>query len=326
ASATEPVSVQAEVTLATNYFALVDFCNEIFPLLRPHARVVNISSSSGHLLRIPGEEIRKQFLNPDLSVDLLSKLMQSYVTAAKNGNHEALGWGSSSYVVSKVGVSKLSFIQQATFDKNGPEDVIVNAVHPGYVDTDMTSHKGPLTIEEAEVTLATNYFALVDFCNEIFPLLRPHARVVNISSSCGHLLRIPGEEIRKQFLNPNLSVDELSELMQNYVTAAKNGNQEALGWGSGSYNVSKVGVSKLSFIQQAMFDKNGPEDVIVNAVHPGYVDTDMTSHKGPLTIEEGAAAAIYLSLLPQNIAQPRGAYIWHDKRVVDWTKPPPAVV
>ena len=51
--------------------------------------------------------------------------------------------------------------------------------------------------------------------------------------------------------------------------------------------MSKVGLSKLSFIQQANFDKNGPEDVVVNAVHPGYVDTDMTSHKGPLTIEEG---------------------------------------
>ncbi|XP_052132601.1 carbonyl reductase [NADPH] 1-like [Frankliniella occidentalis] len=210
-----------------------------------------------------------------------------------------------------------NFIQE----KHGGLDVLVNNAGIAF----KASATEPVSVQ-AEVTLATNYFALVDFCNEIFPLLRPHARVVNISSSSGHLLRIPGEEIRKQFLNPDLSVDLLSKLMQSYVTAAKNGNHEALGWGSSSYVVSKVGVSKLSFIQQATFDKNGPEDVIVNAVHPGYVDTDMTSHKGPLTIEEGAAAAIYLSLLPQNIAQPRGAYIWHDKRVVDWTKPPPAVV
>jgi len=30
------------------------------------------------------------------------------------------------------------------------------------------------------------------------------------------------------------------------------------------------------------------QDLVVNHVHPGYVDTDMTSHKGPLSIEEGS--------------------------------------
>lgn len=51
--------------------------------------------------------------------------------------------------------------------------------------------------------------------------------------------------------------------------------------------MSKVAVSALTFIQQHAFDADPREDLVVNAVHPGYVDTDMTSHKGPLTIEEG---------------------------------------
>lgn len=78
-AATDPFAVQAEVTLATNYFALVDVCQELFPLLRPHARVVNLSSSCGHLLRIPGEEIRSTFKNPDMTLEQLSELMQSFV-------------------------------------------------------------------------------------------------------------------------------------------------------------------------------------------------------------------------------------------------------
>lgn len=36
------------------------------------------------------------------------------------------------------------------------------------------------------------------------------------------------------------------------------------------------------------FDTDPDSDLVVNHVHPGWVDTDMTSHKGPLTIEEGA--------------------------------------
>lgn len=51
--------------------------------------------------------------------------------------------------------------------------------------------------------------------------------------------------------------------------------------------MSKVGVSALTFIQQRAFDSDPRGDLIVNAVHPGYVDTDMTSHTGPLTIEQG---------------------------------------
>jgi Dehydrogenases with different specificities (related to short-chain alcohol dehydrogenases) len=73
--------------------------------------------------------------------------------AAKSGNHQAEGWSNSAYQVSKVGVSALSFIQQRAFDSDPREDLVVNAVHPGYVDTDMTSHRGPLTIEQGKLKI-----------------------------------------------------------------------------------------------------------------------------------------------------------------------------
>jgi NAD(P)-dependent dehydrogenase (short-subunit alcohol dehydrogenase family) len=39
--------------------------------------------------------------------------------------------------------------------------------------------------EEALVTNQTNFFATLDLSNELFPLLKAHSRVVNVSSSCG---------------------------------------------------------------------------------------------------------------------------------------------
>jgi len=83
--------------------------------------------------------------------------------------------------------------------------------------------------------------------------------------------------------------------------------------------VSKVGVSALSFIQQREFDVDPRKDIIVNSVHPGYVDTDMTSHKGPLTIEEGADAPVYLSLLPAGEQNFKGRYVWNDRSIKDWS-------
>ena len=46
-----------------------------------------------------------------------------------------------------------------------------------------------------------------------------------------------------------------------------------------------MNIYSLSRIQQRMMDSDPREDIVVNHVHPGYVDTDMTSHKGPLTID-----------------------------------------
>ena len=72
--------------------------------------------------------------------------------AAENGTHIQEGWPNSAYVVSKVGVSALSRIQQRELAKEGcMPDIVINHVHPGYVDTDMSSHKGPLTIEQGNV-------------------------------------------------------------------------------------------------------------------------------------------------------------------------------
>jgi len=181
---------------------------------------------------------------------------------------------------------------------------------------------------QAEVTNRTNYFATKDFCNAIFPLLRPHARVVNISSCCGFLKKICGKEpasleLQKRFADPNLTQDELSEMINTFIELTKAGTHKDHGWPNSAYDVSKVAVSSLTRIQQREMDTARPgEDIVVNSVHPGYVDTDMTSHKGPLKPDEGAVAAAWLALLPKNVETPRGGYVWHDKTIVDWVNGP----
>lgn len=99
--------------------------------------------------------------------------------------------------------------------------------------------------------------------------------------------------------------------------SAKEGKNKEDGWGNSAYVTSKVGVSALTKIQHRLFQAEQPNrNISVNCVHPGYVDTDMTSHKGPLTIEEGASAPLYLALdAPQDL---KGKYVWCDSKVVPW--------
>ncbi|GLG95901.1 WW domain-containing oxidoreductase [Gryllus bimaculatus] len=195
-------------------------------------------------------------------------------------------------------------------------DVLVNNAAIAFKNDDPT----PFGVQ-AEQTIHTNYIRLVATCNTLFPLLRPHARVVNLSSSLGHLSKIPSKELRAQLSSPSLTETQLTEIIQSFVRAAKDGTHSKAGWPNSTYAVSKVGVSALSFIQQKAFNNDSREDIVVNAVHPGWVITDMSSHTGLLTPEQGADAPLFCALLPPNVTAPRGAYVWWNKRIVDWTGP-----
>ncbi|XP_003707007.1 carbonyl reductase [NADPH] 1 [Megachile rotundata] len=172
---------------------------------------------------------------------------------------------------------------------------------------------------QAEETVRVNYFALRKVCTLLYPLLKPHARVVHVSSSSGRLSLIPSESLRKRFSDPNLTEEELDNIMHEFVNTAKTNTHLENGWSNSAYVASKVGVSALARVHQKMFNSDSREDLAVNAVHPGYVDTDMTSHKGTLTPDQGAVAPVFAALLPEN-TDIKGKYIWFDKSLVEWTK------
>ncbi|KAI9565874.1 hypothetical protein GHT06_009672 [Daphnia sinensis] len=185
--------------------------------------------------------------------------------------------------------------------------------------------------EHACTVMQTNYFDTHRACKILFPILKPHARVVNLSSMLGHLTQIPGEDsvavnLRAKLASPDLTYEELDSLMHNFVDAAKKGEHTKYGWpASGYYTtyiVSKIGVSALTRIQHRDFERDSREDIVINHVHPGYVSTQMSDYKGVLTPEKGAVAPSWLALLPPNVQEPKGAFVWCDKTIVDWVKGP----
>ena len=82
-------------------------------------------------------------------------------------------------------------------------------------------------------------------------------------SSCGYLGQIKGKEpeagkLREKFATSDstLTVDELCQMMNNFVESAQSGDHRELGWPSNTYVVSKVGLSALSRIQQRQFNED----------------------------------------------------------------------
>ena len=210
-------------------------------------------------------------------------------------------------------------------DNYGGIDVLVNNAG---IDAERAFKHEPMHIH-AQMTIKTNYFGTKQTCEILFPILKPGARVVNVSSCMGFLLRINGDEpaatkLREKFASSDstLTAPELDDLMNSFIEAAKDGTYKEKGWAESAYAVSKVGVSALTRIQQReLLNDSSRKDIVVNHVHPGYVDTDLNSHKGPLTTAEGAKSSIYGALLPPGTAV-KGKYIWYDCQIVDWVNGP----
>ncbi|KAJ8940430.1 hypothetical protein NQ314_010727 [Rhamnusium bicolor] len=175
--------------------------------------------------------------------------------------------------------------------------------------------------EQAEKMVAVNYFGTLRVCEALFPLLRNNAKVVNISSSAGHLYRIPSASVRDKFRDFGLTIPKLNEIMENFVMDAKENKAQQEGWGNPphcAYVISKVGASALTIIQQGLFNHEIPNrNISVNHVHPGLVKTDLNSN-GNLTIEQGARAPLYVAL----DANFKGKYVWSNCQIVDWYRQP----
>ena len=141
-------------------------------------------------------------------------------------------------------------------------------------------------------------------CQALLPMLRPHARVVNVSSMAG-TSTILSPALRARVLAPDISVEGLCRFVDDFITAARAGDDELArqGWPTTAYGVSKVAVSALTRIHARDFGNDtsspGANGVLINAMCPGWCKTDMAGHsRPPRTAAEGADTAVFLATLP----------------------------
>jgi len=171
--------------------------------------------------------------------------------------------------------------------------------------------------EQAVVTIDINYYGTLRVVQNLKDILKPNGKVINTSSMAGFLAKMvqPGP-LKDRFLNPELTYEQISELMQEFKSHAAQNTHKQAGWPNSTYCASKLGVSAMARVLQREFDNAG-KNQIANHLHPGYVNTDMTSGKGRFTLEQGAASTIFCALLPTD-TNIRGAYVWEDCRIFDW--------
>lgn len=116
--------------------------------------------------------------------------------------------------------------------------------------------------------------------------------------------RIPSEKIRNEFLNiESLTEQRIHELLQSFLQDVKQNRLIENGWPLmlPAYGISKTAMNAYT----RLLAKKHPT-MYINCVHPGYVDTDLSWHTGPMSPEDGAKAPVRLALLPDG--GPTGCY------------------
>ncbi|MFC4819830.1 SDR family oxidoreductase [Dokdonella ginsengisoli] len=147
---------------------------------------------------------------------------------------------------------------------HGRLDILVN--NAGILLDDLARAPSAQSLDVWRKTFDTNLFAVVAVTQAFLPLLKKSeaARIVNVSSILGSL---------------TLHSDPTSGIYGFKVPA---------------YNASKSALNAWT-VHLAYELRDTP--IKVNAIHPGYVKTDMNGGEGELDISEGAKSSVELALI-----------------------------
>ncbi|MET0288385.1 MAG: SDR family oxidoreductase [Pseudoxanthomonas sp.] len=166
--------------------------------------------------------------------------------------------------------------------EHGRLDILVN--NAGILVDALDKAPSQQTLETWRTTFDTNVFAVVEVTQAFLPLLKaaPAARIVNVSSQLGSF---------------GLHVDPSSPIYDFKIPA---------------YNVSKSAVNAWT-VQLAYELRDTP--IKVNAIHPGYVKTEMNKGGGEIDVPTGAKSSVDMALLEAN--GPTGSFT-HLGRTLPW--------
>jgi len=167
-------------------------------------------------------------------------------------------------------------------------------------------------INVVKSTLHCNYYGTLAATQLLLPQIRDGGRLVNVASTGGRLGSKYSSAVKSRFLNAK-SVEDVSELMEEFTSAVEKGSYEK-DWPGAAYGVSKAGEiasTKCIALENA---KKGSK-TLINSCCPGYVNTDMTKGNGVKSPDEGAQTPVLLAL--GDIKGANGQF-WQGEREISW--------
>ena len=182
--------------------------------------------------------------------------------AAAVAKLKAEGLDAEALAIDVTDAQSIAAAAKAVGDKFGRLDILIN--NAGVMVDDHSKKPSEQSLDTWRATFDTNLFGVVAVTQAFLPLLAKSkaGRIVNLSSSLGSI---------------SMHSDPSSQVYNTKVPA---------------YNVSKSAVNAWT-VQLAYELKD--TRIKVNAVHPGWVKTDMGGEGAPMEIADGAKTSVALA-------------------------------
>ncbi len=167
-------------------------------------------------------------------------------------------------------------------------------------------------LEVVQKTLAVNFFGAQRTTDAFLPLLRPHGRIVMVSSGMADR-SVLGPKLRARFAALFRRADLAAQLSA-FEQAVATGQHRQQGWPQSAYRVSKIALNVLTevLVQELASDSR---KLLVNSCCPGWVRTDMGGPAAEREIDEGADTPVWLATLPAD--GPTGGF-YRDRAIAEW--------
>nr|POE56960.1 (+)-neomenthol dehydrogenase [Quercus suber] len=318
-----------EECLQTNYYGakrMVEALNTLLQLSHSPT-IVNVSSFMGKLKEIPNEwaqgvltdaeslteekldEVLSEFLKDFKEGSLEAKVCRS-LTSQKVPPSSSMAEATKRYAVVTGGNKGIGFETCRQLALNGVTVLLTSRDEKrGIEAVDKFKESGLsdlVLFHQLDVTDPASIASLADFIKATFGKLD----ILEIPNEWAQGVLTDAESLTEEKLDeeiPNewaqgvltdaesLTEEKLDEVLSEFLKDFKEGSLEAKGWPAytSAYIVSKAVLNAYTRILAKKYPS-----FCINCLCPGYVNTDINFHLGPLTAEESAKRVLRLALLP----------------------------